>query len=155
MWLKTLKYKTNIVFGPKMPWKHICIWMHMSGTKETQSSIGDETWNVETKKQTHQENKSLVNHKKRIREEENKHRRSLPTYNQCSVKVERENIYHITVVHWRWTINVHWRYQKDNKHRRSLPMIYQHSLMVERENISYHRRSLTMNYQRSLKIAKR
>ena len=108
-WLKTLKYKTNPVFGPKMPCKHLCIWMHMNGTKETQSSIGDATWNVETKEQSHQENKSLVNHKKRIREEDNKHRRSLPMYYQRSLKVERENI---------------------SYHRRSLMMNYQCSLKI-------------------------
>ena len=51
--------------------------MHMNGTEETQSSIEEATQNAEAKEQSHQENKSLVNHENRIREEDNKHRCSL------------------------------------------------------------------------------
>ena len=51
---------------------------YMNGTKETQSSIGEATQNAEAKEQPHQENNLLVNHENRIREEDNKHRHSLP-----------------------------------------------------------------------------
>ena len=79
---------------------------YMNGTKETQSSIGEATQNAKTKEQSHQKNKSLVNHENKIREEDNKHLRSLPMYYRRSVNI--------------------------SYHRHSLTMNYQRSLKIEK-----------------------